>query len=191
MAVPNVPTAPKKMLTGSPEDITEANRQLEEQEPRYSDQLKRQDLLLRRLQDRENKRNLQLSRPGSNLGKQARLQSRFEEAKQSPITNTYMAGMISLALFFDLLTGIINFTGVGSVVTDIFISPIAIAAFYYFYRKKGIDFGDSKVLVRFWGSVLLKFIPVLNIIPEYTLNVFLVTSVEKIERKTGISLPKK
>ncbi len=162
----------------------------EEQDLRYADRLRRQDFLLKRLQDQENKKDLQLSRPGSNLAKQARLRSKFEQAKSDPITNTYMAGMISMALVFDLITGIINLTGIGTVLTGIF-SPIPIAFLYYFYRKKGINFKSTKVLVRFWGTILLKLIPVLNIVPEYTLNVLLVTSIERIERKTGISLPKK
>jgi hypothetical protein len=88
MAVPNVPTAPKKMLSGSPEDVEDAIQQLEGQDPRYTDKARRQDLLLRNLEARD-RRNLQLSRSGSNLAKQARLQSRFVEAKTEPITNTY------------------------------------------------------------------------------------------------------
>jgi hypothetical protein len=194
MAVPNVPTAPKKMLSGSPEDVEDAIQQLEGQDPRYTDKARRQDLLLRNLEARD-RRNLQLSRSGSNLAKQARLQSRFEEAKTEPITNSYMALMLSIAAIFDvstaILEGIGDLVGIGTLIADLTVVPIAPVILYVLYKRKGIDFNDSKVLVRFWGTVILEFIPILNLFPGYVLNVFLVTSVERIERKTGISLPKK
>ena len=189
MAVPNVPTAPRKMLSGSPEDVDEAISQLSEQDPRYADRARRQDLLLQRLQDRENRNNIQLSRPGSNLAKQAKLQSKFEEAKQEPITNGYMALLLSVAAIFDASTFIVDlfgdFIGIGTLISSLTITPVGIIVMYLLYRRKGIDFNDSKVLVRFWGSVLLKFIPILDIFPEYMLSVFLVTSVERIKRSAS------
>ena len=100
-----------------------------------------------------------------------------------------MALLLSVAAIFDASTFIVDlfgdFIGIGTLISSLTITPVGIIVMYLLYRRKGIDFNDSKVLVRFWGSVLLKFIPILDIFPEYMLSVFLVTSVERIKRSAS------
>ncbi len=187
MVVQNVPTKPR--------GVSDEFNNTEEPDIQARDKMNRQMILANRSGVENHRRNLQLARGGSSLAKQARLGKSFQEENSKKISNSSVLLMMVVALIFDVTVGVVNFIGdifgIGTLITDMILVPPITGVLWYMYRRKGIKMGDTKVIVRFWGTILLELIPVLSWLPAYALNVLLVTSVERVERATGISLPKK
>ncbi len=99
--------------------------------------------------------------------------------------------LIGVALLFDLIGGVISLVDlvappIGELINGVTTFPLATFTLYLMYKKRGIEFKDGKVLVRFWGSLLIGFIPLIAILPEYTLNVILMVVATKAEEKVKI-----
>ena len=53
------------------------------------------------------------------------------------------------------------------------------------YKNRGVTF-SSKIIVRFWGSRIIGFIPYLDLLPEYTIGTLLIIATVKAEEVTGL-----
>lgn len=117
----------------------------------------------------------------------AKFQNKTEDKKERmPTTDAVFIGTI--ALLFDTAGGIISLIDfvappLGEIINAITVFPVATFTLYLLYKKRGIEFTDTKTLLRFWGSLLVGFIPYLALLPEYLLNVVLVTIATKAEDK--------
>ena len=114
----------------------------------------------------------------------------FQDSKKEanqPLSYVDIGTMSAVALFFDLIQGILSlFPVVGNVITGFTVFPVATLSLYLMYKKRGIEFKSTKTLVKYWGSLLIGFIPVLSIFPEYFLNVILMSAEKKAEEKLKI-----
>jgi hypothetical protein len=95
--------------------------------------------------------------------------------------------MSSVALIFDIFDGLLSLIpGVGNIIIAVTVFPAATLTLYLMYKKRDIEFKSNKVLIKFWGTLCISFIPILSILPQYVLNVVLVSLEKKAEEKLGI-----
>ncbi|MBX4195791.1 hypothetical protein KW796_02460 [Candidatus Parcubacteria bacterium] len=95
--------------------------------------------------------------------------------------NQTIALMISVALFFDALQGMLNFLLMGWLV-----SPVALLTFWLWFRLHGIKFTSAKRIGIMGGGFILEMIPMINTLPAWTLAVSLVALDAKIKKKLDI-----
>lgn len=88
-----------------------------------------------------------------------------------------------LAFIICLLDFVVPF--LGTIIEKVTIFPLSTLTLYLMYKKRGVNF-SSKILVRFWGSRLIGFIPYLSLLPEYTLGTALIVLSVKAEELTGL-----
>lgn len=155
----------------------------EERGEKYRQQARRQRQIaqgIRQITDREDKKN------GVREPRNARFQKRDETTK--PILSYVDIGMmLGVAFIFDVVNGILSLIPIiGNAIIAVTVFPLATLYLYFAYKKRGIEFKNTKTLVKFWGSLCIGFIPVLSIFPEYMLNVILISLEKKAEEKLGL-----
>lgn len=101
-----------------------------------------------------------------------------------------MGYLIAVSLIFDgmaFLVCLLDFVIplFGTILERITVFPLATLSLYIASRNRGVNF-SSKILVRFWGSRIIGFIPYLSLLPEYTLGTALVILSVQAEEKTGL-----
>jgi hypothetical protein len=127
----------------------------------------------------------EISGGGLRVPRNAKFQNQKEgRIERMPTTDAVFIGAV--ALLFDTAGGIISLIDfvappVGEIINAVTVFPAATLTLYLLYKKRGIVFTDTKTLLRFWGSLLVGFIPYLALLPEYLLNVVLVTIATKAE----------
>lgn len=109
---------------------------------------------------------------------------------QAHMDNGDIILLITVALFFDALSFVIClldflFPFLGTVIEKITVFPLCTLTMYLMYKNMGVTF-SSKIIVRFWGSRIISFIPYLNILPEYTIGTLLIVATVKAEEVTGL-----
>lgn len=166
-------------------DIAEESLEQEgERGERYKQQARRQRLIAQRIRQFSETDELKTQiRSPRNSKFQA---SNKEKGERISTPDAFFLGAV--ALFFDTIGGLISLIDfilppVGEIINAITTFPLATFTLFLLYKKRGIEFKDTKTLLRFWGSLLIGFIPYLAILPEYLLNVVLVTIATKAEDK--------
>lgn len=166
---------------GVPENVAENLLGLDEERgEKYKRQTQRQRLINQRMRALSSKND---SNGSARLPRNAKFQNKDEQKKER-LDSVDIGKLLVVALFFDLISGIMSLIPfIGEVVKGVTTFPLATLTLYTMYKNRGIEFKDGKMLARFWGSILLKFIPIISILPEYTLNVVLVVTATKAEDK--------
>lgn len=95
------------------------------------------------------------------------------------ISKTTFWLMVGVAIFFDLIQIILTLLAVG-IVADSLITVVAGLTFFLWFKLKGVQFNNSKKILTAGGSFLVEAIPVLNVIPTWTISVILTALGEKI-----------
>jgi hypothetical protein len=161
-----------------------AEQDLQERGDIYRQQVRRQRLIAQRIRQFTEKDEIQgqIRKP-----RNSKFQNSGEDKKERITTpDAFFLGAV--ALFFDTIGGLISLIDflippVGEIINAITTFPLATFTLYLLYKRRGIEFKDTKTLLRFWGSLVIGFIPYLAILPEYLLNVVLVTIATKAEDK--------
>lgn len=161
-----------------------AEQDLQERGNIYRQQVRRQRLIAQRIRQFTEKDEIQgqIRKP-----RNSKFQNSGEDKKERITTpDAFFLGAV--ALFFDIIGGLISLIDflippVGEIINAITTFPLATFTLYLLYKRRGIEFKDTKTLLRFWGSLVIGFIPYLAILPEYLLNVVLVTIATKAEDK--------
>lgn len=161
-----------------------AEQDLQERGNIYRQQVRRQRLIAQRIRQFTEKDEIQgqIRKP-----RNSKFQNSGEDKKERITTpDAFFLGAV--ALFFDTIGGLISLIDflippVGEIINAITTFPLATFTLYLLYKRRGIEFKDTKTLLRFWGSLVIGFIPYLAILPEYLLNVVLVTIATKAEDK--------
>jgi hypothetical protein len=161
-----------------------AEQDLQERGDIYRQQVRRQRLIAQRIRQFTEKDEIQgqIRKP-----RNSKFQNSGEDKKERITTpDAFFLGAV--ALFFDIIGGLISLIDflippVGEIINAITTFPLATFTLYLLYKRRGIEFKDTKTLLRFWGSLVIGFIPYLAILPEYLLNVVLVTIATKAEDK--------
>lgn len=94
--------------------------------------------------------------------------------------------MVATALGLDLFQGIIAAIPLaGILISDLIINPIIIAIFWVWFISHKVHFGNNlRRLALMWGGFFLELIPILNILPIWTLTIFMtVLIVRKKDKK--------
>jgi hypothetical protein len=161
-----------------------AEQELQERGDIYRQQTRRQRLIAQRIRQFTEKDEIQgqIRKPRNSKFQNS------DEAKKERITTPDAFFLGAVALFFDTIGGLISLIDflippVGEIINAITTFPLATFTLYLLYKRRGIEFKDTKTLLRFWGSLVIGFIPYLAILPEYLLNVVLVTIATKAEDK--------
>jgi hypothetical protein len=161
-----------------------AEQDLQERGDIYRQQVRRQRLIAQRIRQFTEKDEIQgqIRKPRNSKFQNS------DEAKKERITTPDAFFLGAVALFFDTIGGLISLIDflippVGEIINAITTFPLATFTLYLLYKRRGIEFKDTKTLLRFWGSLVIGFIPYLAILPEYLLNVVLVTIATKAEDK--------
>ncbi len=147
----------------------------------YKQQARRQRLISQRIRQLDEKDELKGQVRGP---RNAKFQKTEGVQKLSYVDIATMSG---IALIFDVFDGLLSLIpGVGNVIIAVTVFPLATMYLYFAYKKRGIEMRSTKTLIKFWGTLCVSFIPVLSILPQYVLNVILVSLEKKAEEKLHI-----
>ena len=94
-----------------------------------------------------------------------------EKIKKGQISKKDFILMLSVAIFFDIIFGLIQIIpGVGSVAASVF-NVIPLMLFFIWYRLLGVDFANPKKSISFFGASIIEIIPGVNILPAWTAEI--------------------
>lgn len=98
--------------------------------------------------------------------------------------------MIIVAIFIDIVLALLNLIPVlGWVLIWIINVPVWLM-FFIWFRIKGIHFRSAKRVLTMSGGFLLEMIPILNVLPAWTLMVVLIVgSVKAQDLATKMGVP--
>lgn len=105
--------------------------------------------------------------------------------------------MVVVALVFDLFQLLLDLlhilVGPGTIIAAIttgLLSFVAWLTFYIWFKTKGMSFTSPKRILTMGGGFLIELIPVLNVLPAWTLAVIILIGTNKaealIEKTTGV-----
>src|SRR3989344_2139954 len=97
------------------------------------------------------------------------------------LNNTTIALMISVAIFYDVLQWLLAFIFMGWLV-----SIFALLTFYVWFKMKGMSFMKPKRFAAFGGSFIVELIPIINILPAWTLAIVLLALDSKIKKIAAV-----
>lgn len=96
------------------------------------------------------------------------------------LNNTTIALMVSVALFFDVLQWLLAFIFMGWLV-----SIFALLTFYTWFKMRGMNFVRPKRAALLGGGFIIELIPIINILPAWTLAIVLLALDSKIKKIAG------
>lgn len=94
------------------------------------------------------------------------------------------AWLITLAILIDIVVLLLDLTAVGSIITPV-ISIIAWLTFYMLFKRRGVHFNSPKRVLSMGGGFFIEFIPIINILPGWTVAVLLVIGTTKLPAHLG------
>lgn len=150
---------------------------------KYKQQARRQRLANQRMRqlNKEGEAKAALRQP-----RNAKFQAQ-EESKSPTLSYADIGFMAGVALIFDVFDGLLSLIpGIGNLVIAVTVFPAATLTLYLMYKKRGIEMKSTKTLIKFWGTLCISFIPILSILPEYVLNVVLISLEKKAEEKLNL-----
>lgn len=110
--------------------------------------------------------------------------------KKQRIGNTQGVLMIGVAVVVDFVQGLLT-AGIVGLIVSTFISIFAWLMFFLWFKLNSIGMLDSgaRLAVTIWGGAFIEMIPVINVLPAWTISVaimlFIVRSEDVIFNKTG------
>lgn len=97
------------------------------------------------------------------------------------VSKTTATLMIVVALLVDAIQALLDILVIGFVLNWL-IDAAAGFGFYLWFKLHGVHFNSSKRIASFWGGLIIELIPIVNMLPGWTLAVVLVISTTKIEK---------
>jgi len=103
-----------------------------------------------------------------------------------------IAFMIAVALFYDVFQVLINLIPILGQILSALIGLFAFLTFYLWFKLKGLNFANPKRAAYLGGGFLIELVPILNILPAWTLAVTLLALNSKIKKIVpGLDIIKK
>jgi hypothetical protein len=109
--------------------------------------------------------------------------------EENQITNTTKMLMLGVAMFFDASQFVINFLPVLGQVLSIFIGIFAQMTFWLWFKIKGVSYNSSKRLAAFATGFIVGLVPILDALPELTLEVAMILGTLEAEKKIATKVP--
>jgi len=108
-----------------------------------------------------------------------------QEETNAEVKPATAALMIIVALLFDGIQAVINLIPIVGQILSFLLSIFAFLTFYVWFKMNGISFAKPKRAGKLIGGGLIELIPILNVLPAWTLAVFLIISETKINKLAG------
>jgi hypothetical protein len=89
--------------------------------------------------------------------------------------------MLGTAILFDVFQFLVELIPVAGQILSILITIVAWATFYLWFKIKGIKFTKTKKFA-FVGGFIIEFIPIINMLPTWTLSIIIMVSKKKIAK---------
>jgi len=102
--------------------------------------------------------------------------------EQKEISNTTLALMISVAIFFDVLQFIIGLVPIAGQYISVMVTIIALPTFYLWFKIYGRSFMSPKKVMALGCGTIIELIPILNILPGWTVAVIFLVGIERAEK---------
>lgn len=90
--------------------------------------------------------------------------------------------MATVAIIFDVILALISLIPFVGWIINALISVVAFLTFFMWFRTKGIKFNSPRKMASLPAGFLLELIPYLNILPGWTVAVFMTTASDKVEK---------
>lgn len=140
--------------------------------------------------------------PDDGQNPESRIQSRQSQNQQISNSTTnipkqridWIAAilMIWLALFYDGIQFLLNFIPVvGNLLSAILIGLWAWLSFYIWFKIKGVNFSKPTRSITLFGAGITEMVPLLNVLPAWTLAVLILIATTKAEDTIGLKIPTK
>jgi len=107
----------------------------------------------------------------------------------SKISYTAAFCLVGVAIIIDLMQFLIGIIPIVGQIIGVLITFIATFSFWLWFKLLGVSF-DRKQSLRFLGGSIIEFIPILGMLPAWTLVVILMLSKEKLGKNLPVSLKK-
>lgn len=111
----------------------------------------------------------------------------MEEENRYSLSKPTVVIMVTVALFYDFVQAIISLLHIipalGNLMAAIataLLSAVAWLTFYFWFKLHGIHFNTAKRALTMGSGFIIELIPVLNILPGWTLAVILVILTTKV-----------
>ncbi|MDQ3089728.1 MAG: hypothetical protein M3Q24_01065 [bacterium] len=95
-------------------------------------------------------------------------------ADSKKLSQTTSGLMIAVAVFFDAFQLIINLIPVLGQIISVVIGFFAFLTFYFWFSSKGVKFATPKRGGILGGGFIVEMIPIINMLPAWTLAVVLI-----------------
>ena len=110
------------------------------------------------------------------------------EEQESKISESQKWLMFGTAIFFDVISLISLIPIIGWVLGWV-VWAFAFMTFWLWFKINGLSFSKPKNLLSFFGGSVIELIPILNILPGWTVMILYMTRVEKIIKKAEDIVP--
>ncbi|MEK7390641.1 MAG: hypothetical protein AAB635_00710 [Patescibacteria group bacterium] len=101
--------------------------------------------------------------------------------KNGHINNLTATLMISVAIFYDLIQALFDLLHlipvIGNVIATVITALLSVVAwltFYVWFKMHGVHFNSAKRAITMGAGFLIELMPILNILPAWTLAVVLI-----------------
>lgn len=140
--------------------------------------------------DKEERIQKEFKKPG--IGKEFKDEGIGEEykdpnfKKEPKISKETAWMMITVAIFFDLISFLINLIPIVGQVISIAIPIVAYPTFFLWFMLKGVKLMTTKRIAAMGGGFVVEVIPLVNMLPGVTASVvftILSTKVKEVEKK--------
>lgn len=119
--------------------------------------------------------------------RQRMMRRAFQEAsieKEPKISTQTFVFMLIVAGLFDLISLLINLIpAVGGLIDGILITPFATMLFYFWYKKHDVSYSNSSRMAVMVIVPLIEFIPIINALPGWILEVVTIYLSVRAEEK--------
>ncbi len=117
----------------------------------------------------------------------------MEEEKEKSgghISKTDLFKMLAVAIFFDVILALIQLIPIAGSVASAVFNVVPFMIFFIWYKLLGISFANPKKSISFFGVGVIEFIPIINILPTWTLEIVYMYVLQKkdviLEKAAGI-----
>lgn len=120
-------------------------------------------------------------RPGGELPQKTSARTQ-ENTEQKEISITTLILMVGVAIFYDVFQLIIEIIPLVGQILSLFITLFAFLTFYVWFKIKGRSFASPKRAMAMGAGVIIEIIPILNILPGWTVAVLFLVGIERVEK---------
>jgi hypothetical protein len=102
--------------------------------------------------------------------------------KKPTLAASDMTMLLGVAAMLDLTDMCLNAIPVaGGFLATLCVATPGTCIMWFMYKRRGIDMNSNKMMFRFVSAAALAFIPVVNMLPDFILNVTLIIGAMKAE----------